>query len=927
MDTGRANIIKWGLIASTCVWAIGTASGATQPADGASAASATPASPAPLPAPAAGADAGGDEIVVTAQRRAERLQDVPLSVSAVSGAALKNANVTSIDRIEQLIPGVRIGRSGVDARPAIRGTYTENIAANGDPRIGIYIDDIYQSRTSQIPAIVDLERVEVQKGPQGTLYGRNSFGGNIAFFSVAPKETFSAGIDALYGRYNRRRLEGFVNVPITPGIAARVAGMYEKADGYVKNIGTGNDVGDEDQWFVRGSLRIAPKALDDKLEVLLRGSYYRQGGAGQFSFGYKFIGTLVDPSLITKPGGSITRGGVTYQLPNGFNGSSFTGQPLPVDTRYRDGIPDLGGADIGIPVPTNPYEINTDGIIKRRTRQQQYSGTINFDAGFAKLRSISSYTDFFLNRSGDDITPANLNLSFIKNKTKTYTQELQILSSSKSSPFQYVIGGYYFNDDVTEQSVTNVNRAYTTLTAPAGLQYYTFGFTYLPTAANVINQAFAYDSFGAVRQKTESVAGYGQLSYTFFRKLTATGGIRYTSDKKQVFASRFNASATGGIGPSYYAHSIDDPVDYKCGGLVSANPSSNATNIANAYNFVCGQNTYDYLTYRGALDYKFTRDHMVYASFSTGRHAGGFNTGPVTIGGVPTLLPFAPEKVDAYEVGTKNAFMSGALTLNLAGFVNEYSALQAQTSIPNPNNPLTSVIALVQNIGKDEAYGADVEAIVKPDRHLTVNIAFNWLHARELDYAVNTFEFGGAATFCNITPSCTASSGERNTVQGTPFPNPRTDPNRFIPILDPNGNQIVIGGVPQYKYVIAGRGRDGTRYESKKSISPDYTFQVGTSYTIDLGRAGTLTPEVQTYFSSGYILTDLSPDFGNQKAFTKTDLRLTYLTANGRARLQVFLDNAEDAAVINRVAYSNHRSLLANYAQPQTWGVSLGYRF
>ncbi len=886
---------------------------------------AAPPSP-PVALAAADTDAGA-EIVVTAQRRAERLQDVPLSVSVLSGEQLKNANVTSIDRLEQLVPGVRIGRSGPDARPAIRGTYTENISATGDPRIGVYIDDIYQSRTSQIPPVVDLQRVEVQKGPQGTLYGRNSFGGNIAFFSATPKDTFAAGVDALYGRYNRRRIEGFVNVPISGDLAARVAGLYEKADGYVKNIGTGNDVGDTDEWFVRGTLRFAPKSLDDRLEVLLRASYDHQGGAGNFSFGYKFLGTLVDPSAVRAPGQSLTRNGVTYTLPNGFNGNGFTGLPYAIDTRYRDGIPDVGGADVGIPTLADPYKINTDGVISRRLRQQQYSGTINFDAGPVKLRSISSYTDFYLNRSGDDITPAPLNLSYIKNKTRTYTQELQILSNDKSSRFQWIIGGYYLNDNVTEQSVTNVNRAYKTTTAAPGQQFYTFGFTYAPTAANAIDQTFAYDSFSALQQKTRSLAGYGQASYTLFDKLTLTAGARYTSDRKTVLSSRFNATATGGVGSSYYVNLIDDPVNYQCGGLIAANAASNATNIANAYNFVCGKLTANYVTYRGAVDYKFDRDHLIYGSYSTGRHAGGFNSGAVTVAGVPTLLSFAPEKVEAYEVGSKNQFLDGRLTFNVAAFVNNFRDLQAQTSIPNPNNPLTGVIALVQNIGRDRAYGADLEAVVKPDKHLTVNVAFNYLHARELDYAVNVFEFGGAATFCNITPDCTAASGERNTVQGTPFPSARTDPNRFIPIVGPDGKQIVIGGVPQFKYVIAGRGLDGTKYTSKKSLSPDYTVQVGAAYTIDLGAAGTLTPEVQTYFNAGYLLTDLTPNFGNQKAYTKTDLRLTYLTENGKIRVQAFVDNVEDQAVVNRVAYSNHRSLLGNYAPPRTWGISAGYRF
>ncbi len=870
------------------------------------------------------------EIIVTAQRRAERAQDVPLSVSAISGDTLKNATVTNVERLEQLVPGVRFGRSGAALRPAIRGTYTENVAVNGDPRIGIYIDEVYQSRTQQIPPLVDLDRVEVQKGPQGTLYGRNSFGGNITFNSALPKDVWSAGVDGLYSNYNHYRLEGFVNAPLTDGIALRVAGLYEKSDGYIKNINpNGNDAGDEDQYFIRGTLRIAPKSLDDHLEILLRGSYLHQGGNGLYGFGYKEVGVLVDPALITPPGGSLTRNGVTYTFPNGFNGQSWTGQGVLLDSRYRDGIPDVNGADIGIPVLADPYKINFAGDTLRRAKTQAYSGQINYDAGPIRLRSITSYTDFNHVTTGNSLTPVLLNYSYIKTKSKTFTQEVQLLSNDRDSPFQYIIGAYYYHDDVTEQNVTNVNRSYITANAPVGQQYYSFGLNFMPTPAQGFNQTFSYDSFSAYQQKIKSIAGYGQLSYTFFDKLTATGGVRWTSDHKTQLASRFNTVATGAaVGSSYYAHSIDDPVTYQCGGLIAANAASNAnaTSIANAYSFVCNRLTQNFVTWRAAVDYKFDRNHMIYASASTGTHSGGFNTGIVNLAGVNTLIAYEPEKVTAYEIGSKNTLMDGTLTLNFAAFLNNYRNLQAQTSIPNPANP-AAVLALVQNIGKDRAYGVDAETIIRPDNHLTINLAFNYLHAREIDYAVNTFNFGGIAAFCNVTPSCNLATGESNTVQGTPFPNARTDPNRFVPVLDSNGNPIISGGVPQLKYVVAGKGRDGTVYSSRKAFQPDYTVQVGAAYRIDLGGSGSLTPEVQSYFSSSYILTDLTPNFGNQPAFTRTDLRLTYRTADDRFRIQAFVNNVEQTAVITRAVYSGNRTLLASYAIPRTYGVSAGFRF
>lgn len=880
--------------------------------------------------PAAAADETKDvqQVVISAQRRIEPLQEVPLSVSALSGAQIKNANVTTPERLEQLVPGLRMGRSGSDVRPAMRGTYTENVSATSDPRFGIYVDDIYQSRTSQVPPIVDLARVEVQKGPQGTLYGRNSFGGNLVFHSALPTEQFEGGLDLSIGRFTRHRVEGFLNVPISEGIAVRFAGLTERTRGYVENIGSGNDVGGESQKFLRGTVRIAPPSVP-ALDIVLRASYTDLGGEGQAGFGQKYAGTLVDQSLIRAPGQSLTYNGITYNLPNGFNGNSFTGTPLAVDSRFRDGIPDVNGADIGIPVVDDPYKVNYAGDIFRKGSQTQYSGIVTYEAGPVRLRSITSFADFDLIRTGGSLTPVLLNYSYQQTQAKTYTQEFQVLSNDdKPGPLQWIAGAYFFNDTARDRSVTNVNRAYVAASAPAGQQYYPFGFTLLPASGTGLNQTTAFDSFSAYQQKTRSTAAYGQLSYTFAEKLTLTGGVRYTRDEKSVLSSRFNTSPTGA--GAYFAHSIDDPVDYACGGFVPANSASvsaSPTAVQQAYNFVCAENVYSYTNYRVAADYKFNRNHMVYTSYSTGTHAGGFNSGAVTIGGVPTLLPFAPEKVKAFEIGTKNTLFDRMLTLNAAAYINDYTDLHAQTSIPNPNAPLTSVIALVQNVGKDRAYGLDLEAVLRPTRDLRLTLAYNYLNAKQIDYAVNTFNFGGTAGFCGVTPSCIASTGEANTVQGTPFPNARTDPNRFVPVVDANGNPVISGGVPQVRYVLAGTGRDGTTYTAKRAFSPKHTFQFGVGYTFALGSGGTLTPEIQTYYNSGYILTDLTPEYGSNDAFTKTDLRVTYRSLDGKYTVQAFVNNIEDKATITRAVYGNHRSLLVTYAPPRSYGATVGVRF
>ena len=893
------------------------------------------------------------DIVVTAQRREQGLQNVPLSVTAISGTALKSANVTDVVRLEQLTPGLRIGRSGSDVRPAIRGTFTDQIGANSDPRIGFYVDDVYQSRTSQaLSAFVDLERVEVQKGPQGTLYGRNSFGGNIAVFSAVPKDVFSAGVDLTYGNYNRARAEGFVNLPLKEGIAFRVSGSYDRMDPYIKNTSTGSSLGDEDAGYIRGILKVAPTGSG--LDLQLRASYYRQGGAGVSAFGYKSIGTTVDPNLIRQPGGSITLpNGRVLVFPSGFNGSTFASsisnpQVVPFNSRFRDGIPDVGGADVGVPIELDPYKINFDGIVRRKTEQKQFSATLNYDAGFARLRSITSYTDFYaLRQSDNDLSSAPLAIDSNLTKTQTFTQEVQILSNDKTSPFQWIVGGFYFNDKVEEIFFSDNFQNYPVAGQPA---LSAFSNTLLPGAAFPNNTPISNirsDNFSPVLAKTKSYAGFAQLSYTLFDRLTFTGGYRYTSDQKN-YAAGVGQTAVGG----YFNFDLNQPVNYTCpaagatGPLLGNNPAnstSTATNSANALGIQCGQRNFNFSTYRGAIDFKVTPRNLLYASISRGVHSGGFNNVLNTLTG--QVLPFDSETVTAYEAGSKNRFAHDTVQIDAAAFYNDFKNLQVQAGVPAPNG--LTVLSVVSNGGASRAYGFELEGLFKPTKRLTFQVAVNYLNARDTQLTTTTSANGlcgviaggcpaPAALPANPTP---AQITAYNTAlllnsfgvgpQGAPFANPQTDPGRFSPVLLPSGAIASQAGgtLPVMNYIIAGASSDGTaNYRQQSVFSPDVTIQLGLSYDLDLA-GGRLTPSVQSYFSSSYINTPFTTYFGNQKAFTRTDLRLTWVSANDKINLQGFVENIENVAVLNRVAFGANRSLNGVYGLPRTYGIKAGFRF
>ena len=864
------------------------------------------------------ADSDGiEEIIVTAQRVEERLQDVPLSVTAISGATLVDRNITDATQLQQLAPGLSIGRSGSDVRPSIRGINTEAIGANSDPRIGFYIDDVYQSRTSQaMAAFVDLERVEVLRGPQGTLYGRNSFGGNIALYSAKPKDSFSVGGNLLYGSYDRFRGEGFVNTPIAAGISARVAGMYERMNGYVKNTSTGSNLGDEDQGYVRGTLRIAPEGSN--LEILLRGSYWKQGGNGISAFGYKSLGTPIDPSLIRKPGETLQIGGRTIVMPAGFNGGSAFGVNAGVNSRFRDGKPDVGGADIGIPIEADPYKINFDTVTVRRTKMYTLGADISYDFGAAKLRSITGYTDFFALRSSDnDFSPAPIAIDYNQTKVKTFSQEVQLLSGDAASPFQWIVGAYFYKDDVKEFFYSDNFTNYPAAGAPALSAGGGIGLL-PPGGAFPLNTPlsnFRSDNLSPVRMKTQSIAGFAQASYNITEKLRFTAGVRYTSDRKR-YAAGFSPGAPAGQFLAFDLFSQGDNFNFTCGSVTPALPSSTATNAATGITVRCGEKTFKFATFRGAIDYKVTPDNLLYGSVSTGRRSGGFNNTPSLVN---TAIPFAPEKVTAFEIGSKNQFLDNRLQLNIAAFYNKFSGLQVQRQVPSPSGLTT--ISIIENAGEARSYGAEVEAIAKPTRNLTVNVAYVYLNSKYTKYETGTAANGlGGLLGCPVAPAardfaCEAGGFGPN---GFPFPNGLSDPGRF---------RQVLAGAPVYNYIIAGTGSTGQKYSANIPLTPRHTITAGISWDIDLGTGGTLTPAGQVYLNSGYDNLDLNLPIAKTPSFTKTDLRISWRAANDRFSLQAFVENLEDNGVLNRAAIGANRSINASYALPRTWGIRGGFRF
>lgn len=463
------------------------------PAAAQDAAPATTPPAAPAPAVAAANDDGIADIIVSAQRRAERLQDVPIAITAFTQEQLRSTDTNDLSRLAQFTPGFNFGKSGFDARPAIRGVRTENVAGNGDPTIGFYVDDIYQSRAVQAgQPFVDVQRVEVQRGPQGTLFGRNTFGGAISVVTAIPGDELDYAAEATVGNYSRIQAQGFINIPLSDTFGIRIAGSREKRDGFVKNIVVrGNDLYDKDSGFLRGTARWTPT---DSLEIIIRGNYWHEGGTGGQAFGYKPAGILYDPVNMRR---------------------SLTGTLVPfVNSLPLDGVADIAGIDIGTRVDPDPYTTQTQLPARARLNQYAGSGQIRWSNDAIFLRSITSYQDFKYLSNAGDVVGVTVAETIQNRNSKAFSQEFQI-GGADTKPLQWIVGLFYLNDKVFDE----------------------FRSERLNLADGVNGGAFP------VRAIVDSYAAYAQGSYFVTSAFRLTAGGRYTIDDKKFDADNFNLVA------------------------------------------------------------------------------------------------------------------------------------------------------------------------------------------------------------------------------------------------------------------------------------------------------------------------------------------------------------------------------------------------
>ncbi len=431
-----------------------------------------------------------DEIIVTAQKRAESLQEVPIAVSAFDADSLRLSGVATLDDISHRTPGLTMGRfNAVQPQIFIRGIGSTDQSASGDQSVGVFIDGVYMGRTGFVDLdFFDLERVEVLRGPQGTLYGKNVVGGAINLITERPSETFDARIEGSIGNFDRRSLRALVSGPLAETLAGKLSLSWTERDGYATSATTGRKLSDEDNVTVRGSLLFTPR---DDLDLLVTADYSRDRLAGnnRECLGEQFI-----------------------FFPWFAPGSPFAPSPCSPDPFLN--------------------EKTVDGFQDRNVGGM--SATLTWDSNLGEVTSITAWRkgDYEIQEdfSGSD---APLVVRNAIDEIEQFSQELRLADATEDGRFNWLVGAYGYRADIervenNDFSGNDVPIALLLLQVPPGT---------VPS----------FNTFYFQENKTTSYAVFGQGTWAFTDDVNLTVGARYTYEKKEADIRGAGFDPTGGF--------------------------------------------------------------------------------------------------------------------------------------------------------------------------------------------------------------------------------------------------------------------------------------------------------------------------------------------------------------------------------------------
>jgi iron complex outermembrane receptor protein len=630
---------------------------------------------------------GIEQVVVTARRRAERLQKVPVAVTALSSAQIAQNKVVAVNDLQSVTPSLTFQQSSYGtfgSLVGIRGQRTEDTVLSQSPSIGIYVDDVYAPSTfaTGLGNLFDTSQIEVLKGPQGTLYGRNTVGGALKVTSNPPDYTGLYGtVKVGFGNYGSLEDAAMLNVPIIPDKAVlRVDYEHVSHDGYGYDHTNDRDVDDADSENFRAALKLDPT---EDLDVVVRANLSNGFSGGVLAnleavapvFGKGGVPTF-SPALLNV---GLETGSLTFAELLPFLAPQYYGPPSLADYEAV-----LAGQEAAYKTLTKylkqGYNVNysqpEDDVVKDKGVSINAVYHINDDLA---IRSITSYQYAYQGADSDvDGSPLKvLEGPGDVSSLDQFTDELQVVGNGLDNKLTYTAGFYYYYLTGIDDSPGEQELPYLNVTGS-------------PVHTND-------------KLTDESYAFFAQGTYAFTPRVHVTGGVRFTNESTSLIASSTD-------GP---ANSCNVPPP---GGVNGAACSDTFTQAFHAFNYLA------------SIDWAATDNILLYAKVSDGFRAGGQNQRGSVIGG---FASFAPEKVTSYEIGEKSDFLDHRVRINAAAYHSVYTNIQRSVlTVTASQQTITEIV----NAAAATIDGVEAELTARPIPPLVLNANMAYTHPKYTSY-------------------------------------------------------------------------------------------------------------------------------------------------------------------------------------------------
>ena len=822
--------------------------------------------------------AGIEEILVTAQKRSTNIQETPTAITALSGAQLFDRGIYDVESLATQIPNFQYGETFGIARITIRGIGNQGFT---DPSTAFHIDGIYQNNQTAASALTfyDIAQIEVLRGPQGTLWGRNSTAGAINVSTRGPVHEFEIFGDLLRGSYEQWFGRGVVNVPLLEDkIAFRAAAFFDDRDGYQKNLvypgTTSQNADDAKNWGIRPQVLFD---ITDELSLTLRGGYSHQGGVG-------WANKIEGDYPTTYPFGNGLPIGPIAALPPFIP----TALPNAVAYTFLDTFhSDVGGTPMQ-PNPADPREIRRDVVQFQDISTWDVNGTLEWDFFFPPLGDLTfnvvgSYRkeDRAQNFDGD-LSEQDMILASINAATTDRVIDAHLRSSGDTAT-EWLLGFFmldadgYLDVDPGTQGGTKLYFGRGQITtfpnrAPGGGICIRDASGGLPdpscTESPTILELIAFNPLsdfislnlsgggGGGSNDTLSLAGYAHIKHKFLEDKFNVGlGLRYSYDRSR--ARRYSTEVTV-LAPGLERLVLPLTVPFQYEPVFAApdnciQPGFDTTE----------EESWDGVTGDLKIEFLPVENHMVYVSVSRGYKPGYINGLAVGLGcdpppGQPNPFPLGnalDETIWAYEIGSKNRFLDDTLQVNLTGFVYQYDNLQVQDREENTT--------YIQNAARAQVRGIEFEGIWEPIDDLSLSLVYGYLNARYLDYQGFDFATGQPADF--------------------------------------SGNRMI--------------------------RAPEHTATLAAEYSWELNGKGRIVPRIQYFVSDEIYFNASNSEESREPSYGTLQIRGRWESENDLFFIEGFVENVTDEDVRSTRSVGSGllgRPITVAYQPPRTWGVRIG---